>query len=1032
MRARTLIGLFLFVLFAPTPSFAAATTTSQAIDENITVSTTDPLAFSVGVLRFTAALDSIVAPLAAPSAAPENLTETTIVLSPENTKDIWTTSRYAYDGINSSPGGGLDNGELVVGGWGDSYYSLLRFDLAHLPTDVVSVHLELYSIKQRGVGNTAMYLDRVTKSWNWWEQGTGRDKNRLWWADRPTAVQIASLPAPSQNAWYSIDITNVYRQWQDGTAPNYGIQLRPVYAPNTWDEFNSSDYAVNPDLRPRLVITTEHPFCDGGCNSNVLFLPGLEASRLYGPDANGSEKKLWEPNSDASAKEIAMQADGSSVRSDLYTRDVIDHAYLVPVKGDVYKSFLEQLDALKNTDHSIADYVVVPYDWRLSLDDILNNGAQTQDGRLYYSGPLAATSTPFIIQELRWLAKSSRTGKVTIVAHSNGGLLAKALTNKLGAEASQLIDKIIFVAVPQAGTPKAAGAILHGYDQALPIKELSLFGMTEAAARALALNMPSVYNLLPSANYFTYTDDPVITFSADPLLAPWRAAYGDTIHSADQLRTFLTDSSRTALRVADALVSPAIGNAALLAKSEQVHTSLDAWTPPAGIALTEIAGWGEETLSTIAYYQGLASTCTAHIAGICTALTTSPVLQYTPKTVLDGDGTVTVPSALWTPSSTGVGKYWVNLRDYGSSGALGSTINRKHADILEVPELRTFIQNVITASTTSLPKYIVTSTPLNTDSEKQLHFTLHSPLTLNLYDDKGNHTGYSTTTNSLEENIPNSRYLSFGEVQYISVPESSNLNLIMNGYAEGSFTLDMAEVQGVTTLASTTFAAVPSSPSTVASISIPASGGIASASPLAVDENNDGFIDLNLVPKQGSVVIPDLVPPEAVISFSTTTKDFILSGQDNLSSVTITAPYTLTDEAGNTTVLTMKSSEENDRDKEKKEKDEKEKKNARNGDVKFGLAMVVYTTAATPTQILFPENAVEYQWETDKKGAFTKLEQKLEVKKGFNVSASYDNKKNATKIYVKEKDKEEKLKETKSGLIILRLVTNQGKLDFEY
>jgi hypothetical protein len=44
-------------------------------------------------------------------------------------KDVWTTSVYSYAPGGGGPGGGLDNDELKVGGWGDWYFSLLQFNL---------------------------------------------------------------------------------------------------------------------------------------------------------------------------------------------------------------------------------------------------------------------------------------------------------------------------------------------------------------------------------------------------------------------------------------------------------------------------------------------------------------------------------------------------------------------------------------------------------------------------------------------------------------------------------------------------------------------------------------------------------------------------------------------------------------------------------------------------------------------------------------------------------------------------------------
>jgi pimeloyl-ACP methyl ester carboxylesterase len=762
----------------------------------------------------------------------------------------------------------------------------------------------------------------------------------------------------------------------------------------------------------------------GACASNVLFLPGIEASRLYRPDYAGGTDQLWEPYGDADGADLVLNPDGTATREDVYTKDVIDNAY-VPIKGNVYKSFISSMDEMRSDD-LINDWSAAPYDWRLSLDDILNGGRRFPDGRIYYSGPNAATSSPYIIQELRRLATSSKTGKVTIVAHSNGGLLAKRLTELLGpTESARLIDKLIFVAVPQVGTPQAIGAILHGYDQGLPVSWFPA-ALSASEARSLAANMSSAYNLLPSGDYFTQVDDPVITIDHDPLLAPWRARYGDTIHSAELLHTFFTDQSREVLPTNDALKSPIVANESLLDKAETAHsTQLDNWTPPAGIALTEIAGWGEETLKTIIYYQGMMSTCTSYRAdSTCAAIVETPSLEYKVKTVLDGDGTVVVPSALWT---TGAERYWMNLKSYNGRVRINP---EKHHNILEVDPLRTFIKNIIRGDIGALSQYdfISTSTPQNDNPETRLHFTLHSPLTLDLYDDLGNHTGISTTTSFLEENVPGSRYKTFGELKYISVPSSIHAHILIRGYATGSFTLDVEETQGSVITASTTFAGIPSSATTIATLTIPQGGGIANSSPLAIDENGDGHTDIMLAPKEGGVALPDITPPEAVLVFSTTTDDVLVFGRDegqvsvspSSSLATSTLQYVLADDSGNTTTLAFKRIKE------------KESKNERHGHIKARLLSIAYGTLSTTTESIFSENEIQYEWKRNKNGSLKEFEQKIKVKKDFKIRAKYDAKKNTTKIYFVDKENKEKLKETKAGLVLIRIATKEGELVAEY
>ena len=56
---------------------------------------------------------------------------------PEDGVDVWVTS--------VSTGGGKDNWGLIVGGWGDWYYTLIKFNLDSLPSDINSARIELYT-----------------------------------------------------------------------------------------------------------------------------------------------------------------------------------------------------------------------------------------------------------------------------------------------------------------------------------------------------------------------------------------------------------------------------------------------------------------------------------------------------------------------------------------------------------------------------------------------------------------------------------------------------------------------------------------------------------------------------------------------------------------------------------------------------------------------------------------------------------------------------------------------------------------------
>lgn len=753
-----------------------------------------------------------------------------------------------------------------------------------------------------------------------------------------------------------------------------------------------------------VVVKQIENGCQTNCFSNVLFLPGLEASRLYRADVNGAEDQLWEPNTDEDAMELFLTTDGRSIRSDVYTKDVIDEAYLGG--PNIYKSFLDEMKTLESLYGITA--TTTPYDWRLSLEDIINNGIKAGENISY----LNATSSPNIIKELRRLAQISKTGKVTIVAHSNGGLVAKALMQKLGdTETSKLIDKVIFVAVPQTGTPEAIGALLHGYEQGLP-KDWLHFFLSPKVARSFAENMPSAYNLLPSANYLNSVSTPVVTFEDKPVLAEFRVRYGAEIASATGLKNFITDTWRIASSTPSDLTYPSVGNGTLLARAETTHATLDNWTPPQGVSLYEIAGWGEDTLATIEYREGRKSICKevpplfpftqAHCV-----YTLVPTITYYPKEVIDGDGTVVTPSALWTATATTTGKWWVDLREYDTF----FNYEREHADILEVPELRTFIQNILTNTTLTLPRYIYTTEPIPKITDTRLSFLLHSPLNLSATDNLGNVISSATST------ILGASFRRYGEVQILRVPKGTPVTLNLEGYASGSFTLDMEELDGLNTVvASTTFSAVPSATSTIATISFP-DGTLQNATPLLVDYDNNGITDFTLHPIIGKEVVFDTTPPEAHISFSTTTQQLLIEGFDEAGGTTIQTTSTstiITDESSNTLEISF-----NKLGQEKHE-------------LKLEIQALSYNGISTST---IPKTTVQYEWSTDNVGGIKELEQKVGIG-SLKIEAHYDAKKNITKIDRKLKEEESdgnnEIKKILPGFRILKLITDKGVVRVDY
>ena len=509
------------------------------------------------------------------------------------------------------------------------------------------------------------------------------------------------------------------------------------------------------------------------------------------------------------------------------------------VGPNIYKSFITDMNDLK-IGGLINDWVPVSYDWRLSLDDILQNG---------------------IKEWVKQLADTSKTGKVTLIAHSNGGLLAKALLLELrdiGLE--YLIDTLILVAVPQVGTPQAIGALLHGFGQGIP--EQAPFLAPPYLMRLLGQNMPGAYGLLPSSMYFDSVTDPVVVFDKT-MPSPWR-----TIASSLILASFLEGADRRKQPQTTDLSLPTILNPYLLSQAKDMHDRIDTWVPPLSMNIFQIAGWGIETVKAIQYSQSIKKG--------------KRVTQYQPLFTTEGDQTVVVPSALNMPTSTpNIKRFWLDLADINHF----KIIKRSHADILEVPDLRNAIKNIITNSTDGVSSTLGTTSP-PIKNGKKLQFFLHSDtLAMDMYDGQGNHTGISTTTGEKEENIPDTTYGLFGNVVYISIPEDtvitlntasrahsgqpSSVRVLIHNPAtqsadmstrqspenDDTYTLDIVEMDQGEVSASTSFTDIPVASTTVSTIPVPES--FIELAPIKVDTNDDGLVDFEVKPGE---IVPYIEP----------------------------------------------------------------------------------------------------------------------------------------------------------------------------
>lgn len=642
------------------------------------------------------------------------------------------------------------------------------------------------------------------------------------------------------------------------------------------------DGAGNDTVTIGPIIPLPKPVPPPGSVSNVLFLPGTEGSRLYRPAdgcapavTNCTEEQLWDPSGDHDLQDLFLDANGASVRGDVYTKegDTINNVSLFKF----YESFAEDMDSLQE-EGAMTDWEPIAYDWRLSLGDIITNGAQ-HGSHINYE---ESTSTPYIEQTLRSLAATSRTGKVTIVAHSNGGLVAKALLHKLGdEETAALVDNVILVGAPQSGAPQALAGLFHGYGAALPadwcsswaiIGPLCSLNASRAQARTFAENAPMAYHLLPSYSYFDSVRDakhPVVQFSSTDAYAKERAQYGYIVQNEDELASFATASEGGRTKPTPTNLSiPNILNDGLLAYALNTHAALDTWTPPSAVKVYEIGGWGADTLSGIEYYDRKKTRNPAD----------GTVPAYRPMFVEDGDATVPIPSALLMPAASNITRYWLDLSAIAL--ATPSLIPIHHSNLLESPQLRTFIETILRREPETLPPFLSKTAPSSLHLKKKLLFTLYGPASLHLYDSTGQHTGI-TESGTTENMVPGTSYGQLGEAQYILAPADEPYQVSLEGSGEGEASLEIDELDAGETVASTTITAIPITSDTQAALTV--TNGIDDASSLAVDANGDGTAE-STVPQDATSTpeIPnDTDPPVEATTTDPTPPNETPNDEDN-------------------------------------------------------------------------------------------------------------------------------------------------------
>jgi pimeloyl-ACP methyl ester carboxylesterase len=651
----------------------------------------------------------------------------------------------------------------------------------------------------------------------------------------------------------------------------------------------------------RYPETTELEFTTG--YSNVAFLPGIKASRLY-QQGTLFENQLWEPNRDGDTRALAMNQDGTSEDENIYTKTdeyqgTIDQANILPgdlLQENFYVSFLDFMNEIKENGE-IADWKALPYDWRLAFPNILNQGNATVNGKIFYDNRYA-TDTPYILQEIRRLAETSDTGKVTIIGHSMGGMLAKKLLID-NQDIAISTETLILVDSPQLGTPQAIATMLHGTKENIP-ESFGFFSDAETG-RKVAQNMPSVYTLLPSLAYTervkdegkNYTtlisqnenlrniaDDPL--WNTNSILDFYQTKYGTTTITAyDGMKDFLGGTDGHSSAPDSDIVHPKRIQMDMLAEAQTIHDEIDNWVPPAGMRVVQIAGWGiPDTIRGIEYKAKTEYfPCAMFTRDVCSKI----VFDTAPMFTFDGDGTVVVPSQIGMATTTEM--YFVDLNGYNNQWGdehINFQKNRSHGSILEVENVRTLINNLVKKSEEPGKDLLFIKTDqLHFDgaglNKKLIRLSLHSPIKVDVTDQNGNHIGISASSTPertvYDTQMPNSYYLEMGEGKYLGFQLEASTTIQLQGTGTGTFTLNLEQYQGDTREGTQTFTDIPVNTTTKATLVI---NTLNDAKELALDQDGNGTIDSMVFTDENKETVTFQTLKNQIQTLTTKTKPVLL------------------------------------------------------------------------------------------------------------------------------------------------------------
>jgi DNA-binding phage protein len=315
-----------------------------------------------------------------------------------------------------------------------------------------------------------------------------------------------------------------------------------------------------------------------------------------------------------------------------------------------------------------------------------------------------------------------------------------------------------------------------------------------------------------------------VVFPGDPSSDLFAENYGPSISSLTQLSSFLTDAFglHSQFPAADER-TPQVLSSSILSEETSTHAELDAWSPPAGISVYAVSGWGNLTPFQYSYTASPAKQLSCFRTGVV-GFSCSYGLQVThdAENTESGDNTVVSTSAVANDTN----QAYFNAKSFAANkdGNIG------HSNLTSAQPIQSYLKDILTNKDSSGIAYLSSTTPsggTNPLTSPLAVVSVHSPVNVIATDANGNQTGIFPVAGKPgiyveKENIPGSSLQVLDDEKYLYVPSTASYTISLQGYDDGLTTIDLGSVdaQGNTSTA-VEFSDVPTTADTSASFSLP-------------------------------------------------------------------------------------------------------------------------------------------------------------------------------------------------------------------